>query len=1174
MAESYKQIIELQAKTAKAARDIDRFVKEAEKKISSLKGVLEGKTATGAARKRPLSQEERRRTEQQIAAEKTLIKLRQVKLGISKAANKEATETLSKQLQVNAAVERQTNLLNSLKRAGVTGERGERVKQIKAAADANKGNVKILNQTNNELVKILETQREITRTDIAQDRIARKNAEGKQFDKRVAQLEAVGVSEKALTKIQQERFKLAELNSKKQTDLANRQLAKVEELIAAQEKLNQTFLKPTTRPGPASPIRGSVRIEGSPKAKEEADKQRAAELKALDQKEQQLNRFAAAGRRLKDKAEREDEKRRQARLKALDAEETAFNKFYEGQRKLREANQKAARADLKRTEAAALRLIRLSEKAGRLANKIQNQIPQQLALPSTEILKPEKKGIQILDSQVRGREERIQKRLERNAERNKQLAKETLEVNNQRIRALQTIAQDKREEGRATIKLAQDELRLTQQTQKRVAASEAAAARARKQKFTDIATGFGFPLLFGGGPLQAIAGGLGGAAGGLGGSIAASAIVAQAEAFAKAAAQAGQALNSTGGALDLMREKSLFSTPQIEEQARVLEEQGKVSELSALLTQQLVDKIGNSGVQALQDLGTETDEVTRLWSELTIQLQALVAGPLRAFLEAINTVLGGVTTDLQFEARRKDLGPEGAAALDARVAELQAGDTSGLNRQQIRSGKGRGIGALSPIEAKRVALGEEQFQVPATARLPVTAEDTRRFTVSDSELKAQQRILEAQKRILQTSEDAIKVQQNKLNLVKAEGPAAKALLQFAERRTQIEQKFAKQVEAARKAGGPTQEQTINNFEKAKGLALSENQIRLDKEIKKISEDLLKPLNDKIKGYEDQITLNETYRNLIEKGINPELAKELTNIDLIADKQLEILNTQILQLETAMQEVEATEAQIQKLEDLKDLRKGIETKREGAKAAATAADAAKPGKIEAYVDQLRKELDDTQGMIVSLAQTIENEIGSAMSSAITGVITGTQTVEEAMSTMFANIGKAFIDMATEMIAKALMLKALGVLQGAFGGFGGGASAVPSSAYGDMSVAGPGFFSGGMIPGFANGGAVRPNGTYLVGERGPELLTMGNQSGYVHSNTSEAMDRYRAGRSNSGSGGSLNVNYNVTQINGMNFVTEEQFRAGMTKAAKDGARMGEAGTFKTMRNSRSNRARVGL
>ena len=199
------------------------------------------------------------------------------------------------------------------------------------------------------------------------------------------------------------------------------------------------------------------------------------------------------------------------------------------------------------------------------------------------------------------------------------------------------------------------------------------------------------------------------------------------------------------------------------------------------------------------------------------------------------------------------------------------------------------------------------------------------------------------------------------------------------------------------------------------------------------------------------------------------------------------------------------------------------------------------------------------MVVSLAQTIENEIGTAMSSAVTGVITGTTTVEEAMTTMFANIGKAFVDMATQMIAKALIMKALGILSSAFGGGGGGTTGPNVDLIGQYMY---------------KGGPVKPNGTYIVGEQGPEVLTMGNQSGFVHRNTSEAMDRYRAGRSSSGGGGSLNVNYNVTQINGMNFVTEEQFRAGMTKAAKDGAKMGEAGTFKSMRNSRSNRARVGL
>jgi len=470
-------------------------------------------------------------------------------------------------------------------------------------------------------------------------------------------------------------------------------------------------------------------------------------------------------------------------------------------------------------------------------------------------------------------------------------------------------------------------------------------------------------------------------------------------------------------------------------------------------------------------------------------------------------------------------------------------------------------GSLEKVRNKNLEDFKNKIaQIDRDSEAAIDRKNKKEASAANRANKQSEREIAAQRRILQASENAVEVQQNKLNLARAEGAAAKALLQFAVRKTQIEQKFAKQAEEAQKRGGPSAEETIRNIEIAEGLALTENQIRLDSEINKIAEDSLRPLNDKIQAYKDQVTFNETYRNLIKDGINPELARELTNIDLIYQKSLDQLNVQIQGLEVQRINNQLNDKQIAQLDKLIERRGLLKTLRSEAKTAATAADAAQPGKVQAYVDQLQQELDDTQGMIVSLAQTVESEIGSAMSSAITGVITGTQTVEEAMSTMFANIGKAFIDMATQMIAKALVMKALGILSGGLGGGGGEGFGVP------VLTSGTNFFR-------ANGGPVRPNGTYMVGEQGPELLTMGNQSGFVHSNTSEAMDRYRAGGS-SGGGGSLNVNYNVTQINGMNFVTEEQFRAGMTQAAKDGAKMGEAGTFKTMRNSRSNRARVGL
>ena len=323
------------------------------------------------------------------------------------------------------------------------------------------------------------------------------------------------------------------------------------------------------------------------------------------------------------------------------------------------------------------------------------------------------------------------------------------------------------------------------------------------------------------------------------------------------------------------------------------------------------------------------------------------------------------------------------------------------------------------------------------------------------------------------------------------------------------------------------------------------------------------LNDLLKKQQDQLTSQSRVLELVKGGMSEQVAIAVQQIERqkeIALARLDNLELLVRSMQIDKENTKELEKQRKELERIAKLRgkliEGFDNAENNAK------DLTDP--IKNYMKELETDINDTRAQIVELARTIEGEIGTAMSTAITNVITGTGTVEEAMSTMFANIGKAFIDMATKMIAKALILKALGAL-----GFGG--NTMGGAGYYDqftgLGTAGPNFE-------LANGGPTRPNGTYLVGEQGPELLTMGNQSGYVHRNTSEAMDRYRAGRSSSGGGGSLNVNYNVTQINGMNFVTEEQFRAGMTKAAKDGAKMGEAGTFKSMRNSRSNRARVGL
>lgn len=328
----------------------------------------------------------------------------------------------------------------------------------------------------------------------------------------------------------------------------------------------------------------------------------------------------------------------------------------------------------------------------------------------------------------------------------------------------------------------------------------------RAQRGRDILTGAGFPLLFGGGPVQALAGGIGGAVGGLGGSIAGSAIASQLEGFARAAAETGVALTSTSGALELMREKSLFSSEAAKERAAVLEELGQVEELAAHLGQEMANAIGNNGVKALQDLGNTTKETTRLWNLLTTQLFRLVSGPLNAFLKIVNNVLGGITTEQQFAARKEDLGAEGGAALEARVAKLMEGDTSRLNPTQLERGKGRGIGALSRQAAMKQALGEEQFQVAATP-IPVTAQDRRDITPGgtkagrrsripdlNAEIGLQERLLTLNNQISQAKRDENPVREAALQMeVAMEQQAAKRAIIDAKRIPEAEKILEKQL---------------------------------------------------------------------------------------------------------------------------------------------------------------------------------------------------------------------------------------------------------------------------------------------------------------------------------------------------------------------------------------------
>ena len=219
------------------------------------------------------------------------------------------------------------------------------------------------------------------------------------------------------------------------------------------------------------------------------------------------------------------------------------------------------------------------------------------------------------------------------------------------------------------------------------------------------------------------------------------------------------------------------------------------------------------------------------------------------------------------------------------------------------------------------------------------------------------------------------------------------------------------------------------------------------------------------------------------------------------------------------------------------------------------------KIANQIKQWNEELNDTEGQIISLANTVQSELATAMSDSIVGLIENTKTAQEAFSEMFKNIGKAFISMASQMIAKALVMKALGILQSAFGGAPAGGIGAGAFAIGKASFEGGGYTGDGPRAGGLDG-----RGGYLAMVH-PNETVIDHQS---------AMSRYSG--PNSSGGGMRTIRFESTVINNVEYVTTEQAMEMSRQAADDGAKRGAAGghtrSMSVLKNSRSQRSRLGL
>lgn len=287
---------------------------------------------------------------------------------------------------------------------------------------------------------------------------------------------------------------------------------------------------------------------------------------------------------------------------------------------------------------------------------------------------------------------------------------------------------------------------------------------------------------------------------------------------------------------------------------------------------------------------------------------------------------------------------------------------------------------------------------------------------------------------------------------------------------------------------------------------------LNKRVNDLYEQASKALKDTLQTLKDKVTADKEYARLIAEGVNPELAKELININKIFESGDKKLQQRILDLEA---QKAITGLSAEELQNLNDQIEAIERKREilgqdRIEAEGAAGDAYKQPTtaegLKSNIADLKKELDELLDPVNQITGAA-NAIGTAFTDSFKSVIDGSATTQEALAGFFKNIANYFLDMAMQIIQKMITMYILNTVLKILPGFSDGAVFNPGApnitgnSAGDFDLGG--FFAkggvfaknkivpyakGGIVDkptmfAYANGGAGRFG---LMGEAGPEAI----------------------------------------------------------------------------------------
>ena len=235
--------------------------------------------------------------------------------------------------------------------------------------------------------------------------------------------------------------------------------------------------------------------------------------------------------------------------------------------------------------------------------------------------------------------------------------------------------------------------------------------------------------------------------------------------------------------------------------------------------------------------------------------------------------------------------------------------------------------------------------------------------------------------------------------------------------------------------------------------------------------LLQPLRNQNKELGNQAAYLREYSELLQQGVLPAEAEQIANTRKLVSVQEQLLDQQLAKIDAAIKiyeqqklenagNAEALKILQAKIDLLKQERKVLdetarpEIRKLGGEAEGSIREQESPqARRQRAVDQYSASRNERESetrpfekymeakagledLIDPLNQvtSVTNALGSAFGDAFTSIISGSESADEALKKMFANIGSYFLDMAAQILAQQALTSILGLLGGGAGGGG--------------------------------------------------------------------------------------------------------------------------------------------